>query len=147
MPTIVEAARSYIGVPWKHLGRTRRGLDCAGLLIVSVKDSEGIDLDAPSRYGREPFKDSMTEYCSKVADLVWSGPKGACRFDRLKVGDGVLLSPGARARHLAIVGDDAMYGLSLIHADGTPGVGKVVEHGLNDYYLKMIVAIYRRPIE
>lgn len=145
--TIVEAARAYIGVPWKHMGRTRRGLDCAGLLILAVKDAEGSELEAPARYGREPFNKGLETYLEKSADLVWSGAKGACRYSQLMVGDGVLMSPGPRARHLAIVGDDPMYRFSLIHADGTPGIGKVVEHGLTDYFLNMIVAIYRRRVE
>jgi hypothetical protein len=29
---IVDLARSYAGVPWRHQGRDRRGLDCVGLL-------------------------------------------------------------------------------------------------------------------
>lgn len=144
MPTIVECARSYVGVPWKHLGRSRKGLDCAGLLIVSVKDAEGVDVESPERYGREPFNNGLETYLGKSAELVWSGRKGRCKFSNLKVGDGVLMSPAGRPRHLGIIGDDQMYGFSLIHADGTPGVGVVVEHGLNDYYLKMIVAVYRR---
>lgn len=141
---VVEAARSYIGVPWRHLGRSRRGLDCAGLLMLAVKDSEGVELEAPERYGRDPFNMGLQTYLSKAADLVWSGAKGKCTYEALMVGDGVLMAPASLPRHLAIVGDSTMYRFSLIHADGTPGVGKVVEHGLNDYFLKMIVAVYRR---
>lgn len=33
----VEAARSFLGVKWKHMGRSRNGLDCVGLLIESAK--------------------------------------------------------------------------------------------------------------
>lgn len=145
--TVVEAARAYIGVPWKHLGRSRRGVDCAGLLIGAVKDAEGVELETPQRYGRDPFKGALEAYCAKCADLVWSGSKGQCTHANLKVGDGVVMSPAGLPRHLGIVGDDPMYGLSLIHADGSPGVGRVVEHGLTDFYMKMIVAVFRRPVE
>lgn len=141
---VVDAARAYIGVPWKHLGRSRRGVDCAGLLILAVKDSEGVELEAPQRYGRDPFKGTLESYCAKSAALVWSGPKGQCTSANLKAGDGVVMSPAGLPRHLGIVGDDKMYGFSLIHADGSPGVGRVVEHGLTDQYLKMIVAVFRR---
>lgn len=34
---IVRAARSYLGVKWKHLGRDHNGLDCAGLVIQVSK--------------------------------------------------------------------------------------------------------------
>lgn len=29
---VVECARSYIGVPWRHQGRSREGVDCGGLV-------------------------------------------------------------------------------------------------------------------
>jgi len=36
---VVDAARSYLGVPWRHQGRARRvGLDCLGLLVVVAED-------------------------------------------------------------------------------------------------------------
>jgi cell wall-associated NlpC family hydrolase len=31
---IVSAARSWLGVPWRHQGRTRQGVDCAGLVVL-----------------------------------------------------------------------------------------------------------------
>lgn len=31
---VVKEARSWIGVPWRHLGRNRQGVDCVGLLVV-----------------------------------------------------------------------------------------------------------------
>lgn len=37
---IVEAARGYLGTPWLHQGRTRLGVDCAGLVIVVARDLE-----------------------------------------------------------------------------------------------------------
>lgn len=143
---IVEAARAYIGIPWRHRGRSRRGVDCAGLLILAVKDVEGIEIESPDRYGREPFNNGLESYCLKAADLVWSGEKGQCTYDQLMVGDGVLMAPDARPRHLGIIGDHPLNRFSLIHADSSPGVRRVVEHGLNDGVLEMIVAVFRRPV-
>lgn len=31
---IIEHARSFIGVPWRHQGRSRAGIDCVGLVIL-----------------------------------------------------------------------------------------------------------------
>ena len=31
---IVAAARTWLGVPWRHQGRTRQGVDCAGLVVL-----------------------------------------------------------------------------------------------------------------
>lgn len=144
--TLYESARKYLGVKWKHLGRSSRGLDCAGLPIVAYKDL-GIELDAPTRYGRDPFQDGLIKaVIEATGEPVWKGDKGRCLFEHMQPGDIVLMAPASKPRHLAIVGDDAMYGLSLIHADGSPGVGRVVEHGLNDYYRKMIVSVFRRTV-
>lgn len=34
----------YLGIPFKHLGRDRKGLDCYGLLILYYKEEFGIDI-------------------------------------------------------------------------------------------------------
>jgi probable lipoprotein NlpC len=39
---LVEAARKYIGVPFRWHGRDKRGLDCCGLIIAAVKDAFGL---------------------------------------------------------------------------------------------------------
>ena len=49
MPTkdqIVEAARRWIGVPWKHQGRSRLGIDCAGLVVKIAHEFNLTDFDA-----------------------------------------------------------------------------------------------------
>lgn len=33
-PQIVATAKSFIGVPWKHQGRSRRSVDCVGLVYA-----------------------------------------------------------------------------------------------------------------
>lgn len=35
---IIESAQSWIGVPWRHQGRNRRAIDCAGLIIMVGKE-------------------------------------------------------------------------------------------------------------
>ena len=34
---IVEIARSWLNVPWRHQGRTRLGVDCVGLITIPAK--------------------------------------------------------------------------------------------------------------
>ena len=34
----VDAARSYLGVRWHHLGRSKEGIDCIGLLMCAAAD-------------------------------------------------------------------------------------------------------------
>ncbi|MGB8437639.1 MAG: NlpC/P60 family protein [Burkholderiales bacterium] len=48
MPTnidVVTTARTYLGVPWRHQGRSRLGLDCAGLVVLIGRELELSDHD------------------------------------------------------------------------------------------------------
>jgi len=68
---IVDLARTYIGVPWRHQGRTREdGVDCVGLPLLV-----GIELDymkkelSPANYPRRPnntFIPLFKEYLDAV---------------------------------------------------------------------------------
>ena len=39
-------ARKLLGTPWRHRGRSARGVDCVGLLLLAGWNS-GADFDAP----------------------------------------------------------------------------------------------------
>ena len=147
MNRLVERARTFIGVPYRHRGRTAKGLDCAGLPWLSYAD-EGVVLPDLKKYGRSPFDDGlMRAAADALGEPVWTGSVGqVVQRELLQVGDVVVLRFVQEPHHMAIVGDSYLYGLSLIHADGTLGVGKVVEHGLTEPYQKMIAAVFRRPV-
>lgn len=141
---LVMRARTYIGTAYRHRGRTARGLDCAGLPWLCYAD-EGVLLPDLTRYGREPHQDGlMRAVVDALGEPVWRGH--GCPRDVLAVGDVPVLAFVREPHHLAIVGEDEMFGLSLIHADGTLGVSKVVEHGISQHFLDMIVAVCRRPV-
>ena len=50
---VVAAGRCYTGVRWHHQGRTRAGLDCAGLIIRTAHDLGLSEFDLAD-YGRLP---------------------------------------------------------------------------------------------
>ena len=48
---IIAAARSWLGVPWRHQGRTRQGVHCAGLVVLVGRELGLADYDTHA-YGR-----------------------------------------------------------------------------------------------
>ena len=37
---IIEAARGWVGTKWRHQGRSKRGIDCVGLVIKIAEELE-----------------------------------------------------------------------------------------------------------
>lgn len=48
---VIAEARAWLGVPWRHQGRTRAGVDCVGLLVVVARALRLSDYDHTA-YGR-----------------------------------------------------------------------------------------------
>lgn len=124
---IIHAARSYIGVPWKHQGRSIHGLDCAGLVVRVAHDLELSAFDT-SDYGRDPLGGRL--------QLILE--QEAVRNDQYQLGSILLMRFKDEPQHLAIVSD---YGIIHAHA----AVRKVVEHRLDDLWRSRIVAAYDFP--
>ncbi len=129
----VQTARSYIGTKWRHLGRQPWAIDCIGLLVHSVA-AGGIQMCDRTNYSRAPWRDGLR------AELV--AHFGEAIDGDLEPGDVVLIQwPSIpEPSHVAIVGDYAHGGLSLIHAHSDFGVA---EHRLDDSWQALIVAAYR----
>lgn len=51
--SIAQVARKYLGIPYRHMGRDSRGLDCLGLAHLFLKD---LGIDLPDGDGR-PYSD------------------------------------------------------------------------------------------
>ena len=51
--TIINEARKWLGVRWKHQGRSKSGVDCAGLVIRVAYDL-GISTYDTTGYSRSP---------------------------------------------------------------------------------------------
>ena len=132
MSALVQAARQYLGVPFRHRGRTPKGLDCAGLIWLAYADL-GVILPDVRIYGREPHRNGLVEAVDRAL--------GSAIIANPQPGDVLLMRFNREPHHLGIVGDYAHGGLSLIHAYGT--AGKVVEHRLDPLWQGRIVAVYR----
>lgn len=140
--SIVTAARGYLGVPFEHQGRTRKGLDCVGLLVCVAKDL-GLAHDDSASYSRNPSPRKMLDALMVSCDRV-SGVKGLSLEGDLSAwadsqpGDIVVFwfSAPTRPQHVAFRTQRGM-----LHTWGS--VGMVVEHGLTEWWRERVHSVWR----
>lgn len=103
---ILEAARSWIGVPWLHQGRSRHGVDCVGLIVKVAHDLGISDYDSNDYQRRthghaflRHFRENMKE--KPIAEAA--------------PGDVMLFRDSSYPCHSSIIGKDHR-GLTIIHA-------------------------------
>lgn len=130
---LIAAARGYLGVRFRHQGRSERGIDCAGLVVVSLQ-AGGREPNDVEAYGREPLNQGLRGML--VENFGEPVPK-----DEMRSGDVVLMRFRGEPSHVGIVGDYPYGGVSLIHAFAQ--VKKVVEHRIDDEWLGNIVEVFR----
>ena len=130
---VVMEARGYLGVRWLHQGRSRDGLDCAGLVVAVGTVCRGLDCPLPD-YPRASRDEQML-------DLAHQHLQPVAKAD-MQPGDVVVLG-FEKQRHMGILGDYPYGGLSLIHAY-LPN-RKVVEQRLDDLWAARIKQAFRFP--
>lgn len=131
---LVRAARGWVGVRWRHQGRSRAGVDCGGLLVMAMRDIGRDTLDKRA-YGRVP-KDGWLE---AVMAENFGAPQTA---SELGVGSAVVMHFGVgQSDHVGIVGAHPDGGWRLIHAYAP--WRKVVEHRLDDVWRDRITEVYQ----
>jgi cell wall-associated NlpC family hydrolase len=125
---IVAATRSFLGTPFRHLGRTPgKALDCAGL-AVSVAGALGLSVDDRDAYGRTPANGLLETMLDAQTCLL--------RVTRQpQAGDLLLMKFKGDPQHLALCAGD-----TIIHAWMT--VGKVAEHRFTDQWKSRVVRVY-----
>lgn len=126
---IVDTARQYLGVKWKHQGRNpESGLDCLGLIVQVAKDL-GMNPHDPVDYTKAPDgKRLMAELNTQLTLVI-----------NYQVGDILLMRMGTNPQHLAIVTETG----GIIHSYAN--IRKVVEHPLDDEWKRKIVAAFAVP--
>jgi len=121
--SFVAAARSYIGVTYRHLGRGEKGIDCAGLILRAAWDAgflRGVDYTG---YRRHPEGQTMRRVVERHFRTV--------PMTEMAVGDVLLFTGVARMPcHLAVVTEVEPRPM-MVHAWSERG--RVVEHGLEGF--------------
>ncbi len=126
---LIAAAREAIGTPFRHQGRSLRGLDCAGLVMfVAAKfDIPYIDAGAYDRQPSNGLLESMLD-CQPSLE----------RIDLANIAAGAVLAMRFKRepQHLGLFTGD-----SLIHAYAV--VGQVCEHAMTAEWRRRVVRAYR----
>lgn len=134
---VVAAARGWLGVPFRHQGRTRDGIDCGGLAI-RIASELGLSSFDVSGYRRLP---------AGAGGITIEGicEREMCRVGvrELAPGDVALFLVGRRPRHLAVLGDYYAGGLSMIHA--YEPAGRVVETRFDASWRASLFEAYALP--
>lgn len=103
---VVELARSWLGVPWRHQGRNKLGIDCAGLVLLVAKEAAFFELEVGG-YARSPDKQRFVNYFLEYMEQV--------PLLELKKGDVVLFRDRVSPTHCGIISEK--HGVQhLIHA-------------------------------
>lgn len=111
---LVEEARTWLDVPWRHLGRNRAGIDCVGLGVEVLKSLDLPWHDVPS-YSSTPHA-GLIAHIKQVCDPI--------KINDIKPGDVLVFRTAHYPFHVGMVSEK--YGkLHVIHA--TAARRKVVE--------------------
>lgn len=142
-PEVVACARAFLGTPWVHQGRTRLGVDCAGLPIGVAKALGLTGYHGLATYSRTPTGQTIREVCDNHLVFVANAlPGDSSWLARADLGDVLILALRRYPIHMGILADGARP-FSLIHAYSP--LGAVVEHRLDEDWRRRARAVYRYP--
>lgn len=122
---IVTEARKYVGTPYRHLGRSRRGVDCAGLLYIVFNAL----IEVGSDFQDYPLYPKSAEVFANIRHYAQRIKKSDAGC-----GDIVLMNFSGCSTHFGILTD-----LGVVHASND--VGAVIETEMPDnirtWYFRM----------
>lgn len=129
---LVMIAKDFLeqGVPWRHQGRDRRGVDCAGLLFAVVIEATGVEIDVQN-YSRQPDERTIRKLMKQFLIPLYD--------QEPEPGDIFLLREGHAVCHMGFFTGD-----TFIHAD--VGEKKIVEQGVDEYLQAKVRGVFRVPI-
>jgi cell wall-associated NlpC family hydrolase len=133
---MIAAARALVGVPFRHRGRSLRGVDCVGVVAMALA-TQGRGVEARAHYGRNPANDGLREVCqAHFGDPV----------AELQAGDVALLAwhddeRNREPNHVGVLFDHPNGGLAMVHA--LKQNNRVIAHRLEAQHFARIVEGYR----
>lgn len=127
----IAAARGWLGVPFKHQGRSRAGVDCAGFVICLARELGLVPADFDINGYRRVPDGTMLEACHQTL-------QPAAGIDDAHV---LVLRFSVQPQHVAIPVPYRHGGTALLHA--LQQARGVVEHRLDATWRGRIVGAYR----
>lgn len=131
----IAAARSLMHVRWRHQGRNKQGVDCAGLVVYSLRSIKRSVMDLQG-YGRLPYRGALEA-------MMKENLGEPLLASQLQIGDVPLMKfqDTSAPCHCGIVTAYPFGGFALIHAFAQNR--EVVEHRLDDEWKAYITEVYR----
>jgi cell wall-associated NlpC family hydrolase len=127
--TLIAEARTWVGVPFLHQGRSRDGVDCIGLIVETCRACGVLPIDfSTGVYGRVPAHDMLRTRIAAHCE----------RLPSARVGSLVVIRWAREASHVALC-----LGETLVHA--YERVGRVVEHGYRGRWVRMTDSAWALP--
>jgi lipoprotein Spr len=131
----VAAARELVGVPYRHAGRNKHGVDCGGVIILAARRAGLI----PADWDVLPYSTIIDVDMILAGLREWCEPVAGPAAEPI-AGDLLLIRILRRPQHLAIASGEG----SMIHVYAA--AGRVVEQPLAGHWRDSIVGVWRwRP--
>lgn len=129
---VIAIARSWLGVPFVHQGRSRLGVDCAGLIIEVMREADCLPagFTSPRAYGRAPVQEMKT-----TADAFLVRHRGAALPGAIIL---IRWPQHPHASHVALC-----TGETIVHA--YQRAGAVVENAYRGRWVRDTAAVYCIP--
>lgn len=129
----IPAARSYDGTRWRHMGRSRLGIDCVGLVLLAAREvGHAVEDVASYRRGANGY-DVVREIAARTVRADLAAPAE---------GDILLFRDGLYPCHCGILG--RRHGVwSLIHAHAKRG--RVLEEPFEPHWRSLATHAFALP--
>jgi len=131
-------------VPWKHCGRSTRGIDCVGVPAFGFA-AIGVDVDDLSSYDRAPDGKLLREYVQRHLGNPIARP-------RWRPGDIALMrwfesKERTWHNHVGVLTETPYGALALLHSHlqaqiGDKTIGGVIEHRLSTPWDRRVHEVY-----
>lgn len=140
---LVQRVRALVGVPFRHAGTNREGVDCAGVILLPARELGLCDFD-PGNYSPHPefsrglLLEGLALCCERI-DITWPATYYNEAWLHARAGDiGLFAATADEPHHLAMFTGTA----NLIHA--SQRAKQVVEKDGRGW-CRFLVSVWRFP--